>query len=498
MSFFDFFEKERSVPLHPKEEPLFDPPPEAEALAAELGDSGDVGRRDIKLFDGTAASLFFIDGLVDSVQLGQDVLRPVMRPRPDVLRRRDIVTYICESVSPNLTVKTCGKLSQAVELVLQGWTVMCVGDKALAFEAKGGETRSVTEPSVENVVKGSKDAFVETLRTNTALLRRKLRNKNLRFTERTLGRQSGTKVSVVTIEGLTNPALLKDIEKRLDAVDTDGLLTPAAVEEHIVRSCVDTVFPMLSYTDLVDVFAEGVMEGRAGLLVDGLPVGYLMPATAEDFMTAPEDAGNNHIVASIIRFLRYVALIVTLLLPGFYVAVATFHQEMIPYKLARAIVASKQSVPFSTTVEVIGMLIAFEILQEAGLRLPKSIGQTVSIVGALIVGQSAVEAKIFSPVVVIIVAIAGVAGYTIPNQDFASAIRVWRFVVAAAGAVFGMLGVAGAGMVLTYHMCTIETFGVDYMTGIAGGRSNVARRPFTEKKLRREDVKPVNVRREGR
>jgi len=501
MSFFHPFTEERSVPPHPEREPLFPAPLTAAGLEAALGGSEDVGRRDLRLWNGREAVLFFIDGLVDPEQVSRSVLAPLQRFRDPELRRRDLVGDILARVSESLSAHRCGTLDDALDDLLEGWSVLVVpGESAgVSFEVKGGSTRGVQEPSVENVVKGAKDAFVETLRVNTALVRRKIRSRELRIESAAVGRRSHTRVSVVSLEGLTDRRTVEDVLRRLEETDTDALLTPAAVEEHLVRSSVATVFPLAVYSDLVDVFCRNLLAGRVGLLVDGLPLGYLLPATAAAFLTAPEDGGSNHIVASFIRGLRYVALFVTLVLPGFYVAVASFHQEMIPFRLMSAIAASKQNVPFSTTVEVIGMLIAFEILQEAGLRLPKTIGQTVSIVGALIVGQSAVEAKIFSPAVVIVVAIAGVAGYTIPNQDFAAAVRLWRLITAVSGAMLGMFGVAASVMVLLYHLCTIETFGVAYMEPFAGGArgSAVRRRPTTAEKLRPEELRARNVRREG-
>jgi hypothetical protein len=209
------------------------------------------------------------------------------------------------------------------------------------------------------------------------------------------------------------------------------------------------------------------MDGRVGVLVDGLPMGCLLPGDIAQFIKVPQDKSYNYAMVTALTLIRYACMMITLLLPAFYIAVATFHQEMLPTKLMLSIIASKQDVPFGTAFEVLVMLVAFEVLQEAGLRLPQTIGQTVSIIGGLVVGQSAVEAKIVSPVVVIVVAVAGICGFTMPNQDFANALRLWRFALAAIASVMGLFGVMAGCVGLIYHLATLESFGVAYLTPFA-------------------------------
>ena len=215
------------------------------------------------------------------------------------------------------------------------------------------------------------------------------------------------------------------MRRRLNKIKTDGILTSADIEENISDDP-RSPFPQLITTERPDKFCLNILEGRVGILADGLPIGYLAPGTFSQFFKVPEDRAGHFTSATVLTVLRYAALLITLLLPAFYVAVAMYHQEMLPTKLMQSIIRSKQSVPFPTAVEVLLMLISFELLQEAGLRLPDPIGETVSIIGALIVGQSAVEAKVVSPVVIIVVAIAGIAGYTMPNQDMGAALRLCR------------------------------------------------------------------------
>ncbi len=270
------------------------------------------------------------------------------------------------------------------------------------------------------------------------------------------------------------------------------------MEEYLIDQ--RTVFPLILTTERTDKLCSHLVEGRVGLLADGLPTAYILPVTLPQFLRAMQDDASRPLMSSVLRVLRYLSVLVTLLLPAFYTAVATFHQEMIPTRFALSVIASKQDVPFVTTMEVLIMLLAFEILQEAGLRLPQNIGQTVSIIGGLVVGQAAVDAKIVSPVVLIVVAAAGITGYTMPNQDFANALRLWRFLICVAAALMGLFGITIAMAVMLYRLASLETFGVPYLTPFAGPprrpgqNSALLRLPVRQVKLRDDLLRPENER----
>jgi spore germination protein KA len=284
------------------------------------------------------------------------------------------------------------------------------------------------------------------------------------------------------------------MKNRLAEIDIDGFLSPSAVEEYITGSRV-TAFPLVQYTERTDWFCQGLLDGRVGLLVDGIPLGYLAPVNLGYFMESPEDRSRDFISASCIRILRYMALLLSLTLPAVYIAMATYHQEMIPLSLLRSVIESKQAVPFSTVWEVLGLLIAFELLQESGVHLPQAIGQSVSIIGGIVVGSAAVEAKIISPVALIAVSIAGVCGFVQPNRDFAEGVRVWRFVLAVLGAVGGLFGVTVGLLALLIHLSGLTSLGVDYLAPFSKCKKLHLLRPLLKKrKFRNPDLHPLDRR----
>ena len=437
---------------------------------------------------------YAIDGLTAGGDTSDYVIKPITE-HLTALSITELYDRALHGMVYNSVADPCKDLDAVALKLVNGFCVILFpGAGAIAFEVKTSVNRGPSAPEVENTVKGSKDAFVENVRINTGLLRRHLRSPDLRLYETQVSRRSLTNVSVVWLEGVTNRELVERMKGRLNEIDIDGFVSPASVEEYVTGSRA-TAFPLLQYTERTDRFCQGILDGQVGLLVDGLPLGYLAPVDVGSLMMSPEDRGIDYVSASCVRVLRYAALLLSLLLPGFFIAMTTFHHEMIPLPLLRAIIESKQSVPFSTAVEVLGLLIAFELLQESGIHLPRAIGQSVSIIGGIVVGTAAVEAKLISPAALIAVSIAGVCGFVQPNRDFAEAVRVWRFAIAALGALGGLFGVTVGAILLLIHLSGLTSLDVAYLAPFSEGDTpNILRGRLKNNKHRSSRLRPEDGR----
>ena len=463
------------------------------ALTAQFEDAADFETRKV-LCGGQLLTVLFLDGLTSGGDIAEQVVRPLAQ-MADEAREEVLYTRALQGGVWCASVKEPESTQQAAELLVNGFCVILFpkSGKALGCEVKTGEKRSPSPPETENTVKGAKDAFTETLRTNTSLVRRHLRTPGLRLTETVIGKRTLTKVTVCWIDRLTDPELPRRMQERLSSIDIDGALSPAAIEEYVTGSR-RTAFPLLEYTERTDHFCQGLLDGQVGLLADGLPLGYLAPVGLGRLMRSPEDRATDFFSASMLRLLRYAALGVSLLLPALYAAMAMFHQQMLPTKLLLSIIESKQNVPFSTLLEVLGLLCAFELLQQAGLHLPQAVGTAVSIIGGLVVGTAAVDAKLVSPAALIVTASSGICGFTLPNRELSDAVRLWRFVLTVLAGLWGLFGVTVGLLLLLTELAGLESLGRSYLSpfGRAEVKGALVRPRLVRQKWRDGALKPMD------
>lgn len=449
-------------------------------LAALFAECADFQSRrvDFGLDPALTVTACWIDGLVSGERVTEDILRPLTQSTRsgEAVADLGMIEQILRGSVYRCAVKARTELGDAVEDLTHGCCLLLFdrAEAALSFEVRGEAARAIGQPTLEKSLKGAKDSFVETLRTNTALVRQRVCTPSLKLRERIVGRRSRTRLSILYIEGIAAPALLETLERRLDRLDVDEVTATGMLEEFIVDAPLSP-FPQLLHTERPDRFAQYLLEGRVGLLIDGIPVGLVLPVSFADFMKVTGDASVHYTAATALTLLRWAALLLSLLSPALYVAVAAFHPEMIPTRLLLSVIEAEQKVPFSASLEVLGMLFAFGLLQEAGLRLPNPVGDTVSIIGALIVGQAAVEAKLVSPISIIVVAVSGIGCYAMPSQDLASALRLWRLGLLLAAIAAGLYGVGLGLCLLMLHLSELESFGFNYTAPLSESAHGLSR-----------------------
>ena len=480
---------------HPRRTPQFQQPLSLESLEEVFSGCADFMERTVRLHGDKerTVTVCYLLGMTRNERLCDYVLRPLAQdPALSQVPEGELFARLQYGALYDLAAQRRTTLDEvAADLIAGSCALLFPGRAdALTLPVVTEEKRGVGEPDNEPALKGVRESFVESIRTNTSMVRRHLRSPMLKIREQVVGRQSLTPVDLLYLEGIADRETVRAVEEKLAQIDIDGLEAAGNLEEYLSDASARTPFPLMAYTQRPDRFCQGLLEGRVGILADGLPLGWLVPGTIDQFFKTSQDRAYHWMAASALNLVRYLCAVVTLLLPGLYIALVTFHPEAIPVKLALSIVAAKQEVPFSTIFEVLIMLLAFEVIQEAGLRLPSPVGATVSILGGLVVGNAAVEAHIVSPAVLIAVAIAGVAGYTQPSQDFGNALRLWRFLLAILASMGGLFGLGLGCAALLYHLAGLESFGVPYLapfttgTQVRRGHPSLLRLPLKAMKWR--------------
>ena len=431
------------------------------------------------------AFILYIDGMIDSNLLNDFVLEPLIMRNKNNLFDGGKKRVILETITNNITIRKVKKFNLADYIenclipqnnisksnsfenifsdVNSGNCALFVDTLNIAFniDIKGFKQRSIDKPENEIVVKGSHEAFVENIRTNTTLLRRFINNENLIIENVSVGKITKTKCAVCYIQNVTNSDLIAEVKFRINNLGIDYLLSSGQLEQLITNNNY-LGLPNAISTERPDNAVQNLLEGRVVILVNGSPYALIVPSIIGDFLTSPEDRNLKTIFSNFLRLIRLLASFFALLLPGLYVSVASFHIEIFPTELLFSILAARDSVPFPIIFEILIMEISFEIIREASLRVPSPIGSTIGIVGGLVVGQAAVSAGIVSPILIIIVAITALSSFAIPDYTFSFHLRFFRFLFIFLGYVAGFLGIGIGFFVYLSAICNMNSFGISY------------------------------------
>lgn len=443
-----------------KSEPISERLDENKAKLEDMfQDCSDFVIRELRLEQSCSALAVFVDGLVDSSAVN-DALKAIMISEPAPCDPKELQ----ETVLPVNQTQTTDNYAEFLTSILGGDTGLIIdgSSEAVLLGMRGMEKRSISEPETESVVRGPREGFVENIRTNTSLLRRRVKSPHLKMKSLTLGKNTNTSIVLAYMDHIVEPELLQEVETRLGKVNISAVLESGYIEE-LIQDSSYSPFPQIQYTERPDTLASAILQGRVGIIVDGTPFALIVPTVFWQLMQASEDYYERFQIATLIRWLRYFFLVFSLLTPALYIAITTFHQDLLPTTLILSIAAAREAIPFPALVEALIMEITFEALREAGIRLPKAVGSAVSILGALVVGTAAVEAGIVSAPMVIVVSITGIASFTIPRFNGAIAIRMLRFPLMFAAALFGFFGIMLGVLLIAGHMSNLRSFGVSYL-----------------------------------
>lgn len=443
-----------------------------------------------------------IDGLSDKMLIDNFVLESLMLCARELKPNGESVKSHLFELTKNgaLTateLKETDDLNEVVTAVLSADTALLLDgyDKCIIIGTKLWPARNTGEPKSEGVIRGPSDGLVETLRFNTALVRRRIRDPRFKVKQKQVGTRSKTDIAIMYLDDVVNKDTLNLLYERLDNIEIDGILESGYIEQ-LIEDNVFSPFPQVQATERPDTVAGSILEGRIGIIVDNSPFALIVPGTLVSMFQSAEDYYQRWIVSSVVRITRVIAGFLSLTLPAFYIAITSYNPDIIPARFALAIAGSREGVPFPAFIEAIIMEATLELLREAGVRLPDPLGATIGIVGGIVIGQAAVTAKIVSPIMVIIVSITAISSFIIPNFGITTGFRLLRFVLMIFATVMGLYGVMIGFILILVHLVNLKSFGVPYLAPFVSAsardfKDSVVRYPL-EKFIYRPEFLQVN------
>lgn len=414
--------------------------------------------------------MVYLKSMVDSNEVNNTILQPLAQlnqNESDTLKNLDF-EGIRQRIFSGLSYQVQADLLQITNDLLDGSVLILVehSSSSYTFSISNTDYRSISEPTTQTVIRGPKDSFNESLQFSMSLIRRRIRNPRLQFEEFIIGTESRTSVAISYMKGIVDENVVTEVRKRIQDVNIPALFDSGNLDEAIADETF-TPFPLIFNTERPDVVAAGVVEGKVAIIVDGSPFVLLAPTVLTDFFQSPEDYYHSFFIGTFMRLVRYISFMVAMVFPSLYVALVTFHHGLIPTDLLISVQAQRQGVPFPAVIEIVIMEFTFEVLREAGVRMPRAVGQTVSIVGALVLGQAVVEAGLVSNVLVIVVAFTAIASFVSPIYNFSTPTRLLRFAFILAAAMLGLYGVLLSLILMVAHLVSLRSFGVPYLAPVA-------------------------------
>jgi spore germination protein KA len=456
----------------------------------------DIKIRGFKISKNMEAAIAYVEGMVDRIMINDFILRPIMTSDRLVSIEEKSIEEDCPIdliynyiLAVNNIKKTNNLVNDVITNMLNGFTVLFIDGckECLLIDCKGYEKRSIEKPATETAIKGAQEAFTENLRTNITLIRRIVRNKNLVTENIPVRSTNNFTCAVMFVDGIANPKLIHEVKRRIESINID-IVSSDGMLEQLIEDKPFTIFPQVLSTERPDRAASFLLDGQVVVASEGSPFIFAVPVTLFHLYHTIEDANLKWQFATALRFIRILGIFSSALLPGLYIALTLYHREMIPTELLASIARAKESIPFPGLIEVLIMEISFEVIREAGIRVPGVIGPTLGIIGALILGQAAVSANLVSPVLIIIVAVTGLGNFAIPNYSFATSVRILRFSFILIGYAAGFYGIAACMAIIGANMCNLKSFGVPFLSPVAPKtrRSTdlVIRQPISQQKER--------------
>ncbi len=464
----------------------------------------DVVIREFKVMQQSDAFIVYIDGMADKNTINDYILRQLLeRHNPSNNIRTNIVDYIANNLLASNQIVKESEYKEIVKQVLNGLTALFIDDceQCILIESRGFDKRSVAPPLTETVVRGPQEAFIENLRTNITLVRRIIRNKDLVTEMIPVGNENNMTCAVLYMKGIANPKIIEEVKRRICSIDLDFVSTDGVLDQ-LIEDHPMALFPQILSTERPDRTASFLIEGKVAIICDGTPFASVVPVTFFHMFHTSEDYSLRWQGGTFLRLVRVIAGTLAVFLPGLYVALILYHQEMIPAELLVSLAKARENIPFATITELLMMEISWELVREAGVRVPGVVGQTLGIIGAVILGQAAVAAGLVSPILIIIVAITGMGNFAIPNFGLSFGIRILRFAFILLGAIAGFYGIAAGVFIFGGLACSMKSFGVPYFSPIAPKTKTspdiITRMPIWLQKTRPDAINTQKRQRSGK